>query len=205
MYEGWNFGDHPGTKLQPVGSKRCCNPNEKMKWKRIFQTSGSQSKTASLTPPRITDRYHNPPKWIGTRDLGSGSKTVPFIYRVISPKKINDYGGKKWVLSCEEGKKWVLSCEVNEDKDVAFRRWSGSILEMWVAAKETEKSNSFCSKCLFRMDVDMGGFWGVWTPQHFRWGVSDPVMEGLKTPHHLAYVGGSGILLASFVTFEPNL
>ena len=37
-----------------------------------------------------------PPKWIGTRDLENGSKTVPTIYRVISPKKKkNDYGGKK--------------------------------------------------------------------------------------------------------------
>ena len=36
-----------------------------------------------------------PPKWIGTRDLGSGSNTVPTIYRVISTKKYYDYGGKK--------------------------------------------------------------------------------------------------------------
>ena len=28
--------------------------------KRIFHTSGSQFKTASLTLPRITGRYHNP-------------------------------------------------------------------------------------------------------------------------------------------------
>ena len=39
----------------------------------------------------------------------------------------------------KEGKKYVLSCDLNEDKDVAFRRWSDSIFQMWGAAKEKDR------------------------------------------------------------------
>jgi len=60
--------------------------NQKIKsnQKRFSKRQVRSRKTTSLTPHRITSRYQHTTKWIGTRDIMSGSKPIgPFI-QVIS-------------------------------------------------------------------------------------------------------------------------